>query len=753
MVVFKKKTYDRAGIRKKGKEYDKKKHFATGGLALGHTGPFNVIGKAYDSVDKAAQLHDIAYSQLGPEAYTHFNQADQDYIDDLEKETGIRKQIGSNFFKLKKLLAPTMKLEDPSSYELMKLMEEEAKRKQSSETIYVSKRPNDMKGERKDHVVVPYVGDVAMNDTTFTSSNVESGSPASTMDQTGLANPGNLPPLTINSGANADNLNNSSETKIFKFKNTYKVLLDNTADITINIDNCYGWVDQSNNLESPPNFDDIQIPIYDHNGQQEAYTETDSNKKNWGNYTLYTKLPWKIIPTLKKENYITPGQWNEMLSEGWDASREVGKRVRINGLYQLHNYEQASLSEIQNQTNPYIEFCSPKGQFFKHEHYRINNIPDNFNPNPKNQANQTPIVMNVLPAFKPNIQDIEALGIPSNATGLDQVKYDNGLLNYYYPVFSAKANTMAVDRLDRQGYLNLSIEYSGDWYPDFTATQTIHMTDLIDDYVHSVPTENQFVYMYDYLSYVRPGSFCLFPELSSGLASPWPTNGLADYRTCAIGHIDYLKGISKSDLEEYQHASPYENTPPLLCRIPNHPNSGSQLIKNKCYFYITYEIEIECKRYKRESNVTFNSNPPTWSTALCSYALTGLYPKEVNKVAGGITTVTPFVNHGITINYSNVYLGRYYPVYKLYNNPTTDDLLEKNKFKQFTWLNDSCMIAKQNQRKKRKYNSVVDNEYQVKTLTWNNVKKESYGEIYTRDSLTSNLNTLSDNQGFQPKFQ
>ena len=80
---------------------------ASGGLAIGHTGPFNTIGAAYDATDKAAQLHDLRYGKLGLKSYFTFNAADEKYLKDLEKvDLDLRSALGKGYFNVKKVLAP-----------------------------------------------------------------------------------------------------------------------------------------------------------------------------------------------------------------------------------------------------------------------------------------------------------------------------------------------------------------------------------------------------------------------------------------------------------------------------------------------------------------------------------------------------------------------------------------------------------------------------------------------------------------------
>jgi hypothetical protein len=556
---------------------------------------------------------------------------------------------------------------------------------------------------------------------------------------------GNMPPVTILSSG-ASNITNN-ESKIFKFKNTYKVFFDNTEDITFGTENAYKWYTPFTTIK--PERTITSIPIYDHNGQQ---YETGLPNNDMNNHCIYAKLPWKLIPTLKQENYVTPNQWNEMLTDGWDCAREVGKRTRISGLYQMHSYEQAAAGEVQNQTNPYVEFCSPVGQFFKHEHYRIDSILGNtVNPTTTTLANaqrdyeaqednNMPIVMNAVEAFKANSNDFEALGLNSLYYGIDEIAYDNTLRSYYYPTFSPNTSTTAYEPVASSAYIASASTKANQWYPDITSTQTVHMTDLLDDYVHNVPVDSQLVNLGNYVSYIRPGMIALKSTPTSLLGdnpSYYSTKFIADWTTSAIGHVNYIKSAGPGDIEEWQKDDIYKDTPPLLVRIPNHPNSGNQLINNKCYMYITYEIEIECRKYKKRPITTFARGPLVNTTTLLSNLLdipigNGIIEDSSNNLGIGLNSTI------------NVIVGKYKPVYKIYNN-------NPGKINQFVTLHDQVVEPRAQRRKQRRWNPVVDNCYSKHSLIITDVKRENFGFINRLQESYNKNELLSDNYGYQPK--
>jgi hypothetical protein len=556
---------------------------------------------------------------------------------------------------------------------------------------------------------------------------------------------GNMPPVTILSSG-ASNITNN-ESKIFKFKNTFKVFFDNTEDITFGNENAYKWYAPF--TTEKPDRTITSIPIYDHNGQQ---YETGVPSNDMNNHCIYAKLPWKLIPTLKQENYVTPNQWNEMLTDGWDCAREVGKRARISGLYQMHSYEQAAAGEVQNQTNPYVEFCSPVGQFFKHEHYRIDSIVGNtVNPTTSTAAsaqrdyesqedNHMPIVMNAVEAFKANSNDFEALGLDSTYYGIDYIPYDNTLRSYYYPTFSPNTSTIAYEPVASSTYITNASTRANQWYPDITSTQTVHMTDLLDDYVHNVPVDSQLVNLGNYISFIRPGLIALKnnPTIVAGdNRSYYSTKFLADWSTAAIGHVNYIKSAGPGDIEEWQKDDIYKDTPPLLVRIPNHPNSGNQLINNKCYMYITYEIEIECRKYKKRPITTFARAPSVNTITLLANLL---------DIPGGNGLLEPIAsNFGDRLNNTiSVIVGKYKPVYKIYNNNPSN-------INQFTTLHDQVVEPRGQRRKQRRWNPVVDNCYSKHSLIITDVKRENFGFINRAQQSYNKNELLSDNYGYQPK--
>jgi len=99
---------DRSSIKRKGEEADKSGKRPQGGLAIGHCGPGNSIGASSGPVDKACQEHDIAYGEMGKEAYFKFSDADQVLIDEMSKQPGIGPKLIASAFRAKKLIAPKM---------------------------------------------------------------------------------------------------------------------------------------------------------------------------------------------------------------------------------------------------------------------------------------------------------------------------------------------------------------------------------------------------------------------------------------------------------------------------------------------------------------------------------------------------------------------------------------------------------------------------------------------------------------------
>ena len=97
------KTLYSTAIRK-GNELDWTNTYAHGGLAFGHVGPGNTVGKSSGPLDKAAQLHDIQYGDLGTGAYFHFNSADEHFIEDTDRINSNYSNLAGAFFKIKKLI-------------------------------------------------------------------------------------------------------------------------------------------------------------------------------------------------------------------------------------------------------------------------------------------------------------------------------------------------------------------------------------------------------------------------------------------------------------------------------------------------------------------------------------------------------------------------------------------------------------------------------------------------------------------------
>ena len=83
--------------------------YASGGLAIGHVGPGNSMGKSTGPLDKAAQLHDLQYGHLGTSAYFHYNSADEHFIEDTDRINSNYSNLAGAFFKLKKLVTTPLK--------------------------------------------------------------------------------------------------------------------------------------------------------------------------------------------------------------------------------------------------------------------------------------------------------------------------------------------------------------------------------------------------------------------------------------------------------------------------------------------------------------------------------------------------------------------------------------------------------------------------------------------------------------------
>lgn len=68
-------------------------------------GPFNELNTPLKKSDAAALLHDIEYGKLGKKAYWTFNQADEDFLKEIENEKDIGASIAKKVFGVKKKLA------------------------------------------------------------------------------------------------------------------------------------------------------------------------------------------------------------------------------------------------------------------------------------------------------------------------------------------------------------------------------------------------------------------------------------------------------------------------------------------------------------------------------------------------------------------------------------------------------------------------------------------------------------------------
>jgi hypothetical protein len=96
---------------------------------------------------------------------------------------------------------------------------------------------------------------------------------------------------------------------------------------------------------------------------------------------------------------------------------------------------------------------------------------------------------------------------------------------------------------------------------------------------------------------------------------------LSDYSTCAIGITNYnSSNNNEAEFRSYQKHL-FENWNPVLVRAPNHFNTGNSQIINNCYFYVTYECEVEVSQHQFTPSVSM-CRPLTWEpieTRLITY--------------------------------------------------------------------------------------------------------------------------------------
>lgn len=72
-----------------------------------HCGPFNSVSKKKpkDAVDAACWKHDKAYGRIGKSAYWNYNYADEDFINDMDKQKGFAPYVYKTAFKVKRFLS------------------------------------------------------------------------------------------------------------------------------------------------------------------------------------------------------------------------------------------------------------------------------------------------------------------------------------------------------------------------------------------------------------------------------------------------------------------------------------------------------------------------------------------------------------------------------------------------------------------------------------------------------------------------
>jgi hypothetical protein len=69
-----------------------------------HCGPFNVVDEKEPSneIDAICWRHDKKYGEMGPSAYLYYNEADEEFLEEMEGVGNLSSSVYSSFFYLKK---------------------------------------------------------------------------------------------------------------------------------------------------------------------------------------------------------------------------------------------------------------------------------------------------------------------------------------------------------------------------------------------------------------------------------------------------------------------------------------------------------------------------------------------------------------------------------------------------------------------------------------------------------------------------
>ena len=676
-------------------------------LSIGHTGPFNILGAAQDKTDKAAQHHDIRYGDIGNSAYFNYNDADEQYLKDIEGENNIRANIGRTFFNTKKKYAPYYKPNidnsDSSSFQLSPISS-------SSDSSHIEGTPllphstpdprsffqrvvdSSLSGLSSLDSFLPNLGIEERFDSLPIVTNQEQDSGLSPMPPTPMAidqGPGTTTgPLPLMTAANPlmstavassmtqgptgmQKMIHTASSAIptnkhtIKISNTYKVFLNNSDDITFKYENCYRhWSTIASDAAytTITNFkkDKVVIPIYGYNSKLENKVFQDGaggNQRQSKYSAYYTPLSWRIVPTLLNENYITPNDWDNILRMGYTKMKIKSRKVKLGGLYQLHNYTTSAQGEVQVQGNPYVELCRPVGPYFKHEHYPIQNglgkdTYDNADVTSTVNAPVDVVVMNAtLPFTCGDPIDAAAMGLDTACRALDYnigdpfTGYENTLRPYYYPAYTGEeivgTNAEKIDALRNDWHK---------WYPDLSRTQNVMLTDNLDNIEFDVPCDTTEINMSDYALWARPGQ----KAYQTSDASKY----LCDYSTFHIGQVTYANSLKGGTDFESRTKQLYENYPPLLIRAPNHYNTGNSSIKNNCYFYVTYETELDIGQHEFYNTSTLH-RPLDWLPISSHYIG---YNKIADKIGFDGPVISSFKTLGAKCYQSNLrYTHNYSP--------------------------------------------------------------------------------------------
>lgn len=344
---------------------------------------------------------------------------------------------------------------------------------------------------------------------------------------------------------------------------------------------------------------------YMKNGVQTAYDagKTGEQVTNISAILMQVTTPWKYIPNNRLDLYCTPGQMSRFINAGYTGYRVKRCGFKLYGVYNMQNYLYSNTT-LQGADTAYCVVMEPKNKFYKNQTPVNHSFDGQINPNPQQAGfrygdihenefwrSNTTGLTNDLVACKLNIPTSK-LTVPSTDGEMSKIYMD-------------------ATRHEAQVLVRNGQNYEWEWTnPDsrFINVYQHNFSKAQLDLPGANPAPEYGAY--DFVQ-SRDGGVTRAGGQNHRLRRNWPMQVLDDaYRKVNAGFwADCETGILvdegqdpslptswKNQALHYPGPSNHAMIPPVLIKIPNLAQKGSEEMKHNVWMYIDYNIEIEFTR-------------------------------------------------------------------------------------------------------------------------------------------------------------